>query len=80
MAESLSWNELSRAHQRVLARLWGGGSVRGQDPEVVIGLQLMGYMQGDRLSPIGHQLCADAYVAMADRISSRQPVSVPAPA
>jgi hypothetical protein len=67
-SESLSWNELSRAHQKVLERLWAGGTLRGRDPEIVVGLRYMGYVYGDRLTPLGEQLCTNALIAIYGRL------------
>jgi len=67
-SERLPWNELSRAHQAVLERLWAGGSLRGRDPAVVIGLRSMGYIEGDGLSSAGEALCRVALTAMMARV------------
>ena len=76
MSAALAWNELSRSHQKVLARIFGGGTTRGQDPSVVIGLHLMGYMQDDKLSAQGEELCRGALVATVQRIAeARGPIA-----
>lgn len=76
MTDSILWNELSRAHQRVLERLWGGGTVRGQDPAIVIGLERMGYVEGDELTPLGSTLCETRLREMMKRIALETPRSV----
>jgi hypothetical protein len=68
VSEPLSWDELSRAQQRALERLWARGTVRGQDPTIVIGLTLMGYVVGERLSTSGDELCSQALAEMMGRM------------
>ena len=81
MSEQLTWNELSRAHQAVLERLWAGGTLRGRDPEIVVGLRFMGYIQGNRLTPAGERLCTAALMGIVDRIrKTTAPESIEAPA
>jgi hypothetical protein len=38
MPETPLWDELTRSEQRLLIRLFGGGSLRNQNPEAVEGL------------------------------------------
>ena len=66
------WKDLSRQHQRLLERLWGGGTLRGQDEAVAIGLQRMGYLQGDKITPAGITLCEEAFRAMMNRMPTRR--------
>ena len=73
-SESLHWSELSRAHQAVLERLWAGGSLRGRDPAIVIGLRSMGYIEGDALSSAGEALCRVALTAIMARVRGTHPV------
>jgi hypothetical protein len=73
MSESLSWDELSREQKRALERLWAGGSTRGLDRVAVIGLVLMGYVEGDRLTSAGEELCADAHDAVVARLRDNYP-------
>jgi hypothetical protein len=35
MPATTHWNELSRLEQRLLTRLFGGGSLRNQNPEII---------------------------------------------
>ena len=77
MSEPLAWNHLSRAHQKVLARVWAGGTIRNQDPSIVVGLQLMGYMQGDKLSTAGDQLCSEALITTMKRVAEAAATSGP---
>ena len=69
MSAPVAWNELSRSHQKVLARIFGGGTTRGQDHSVVIGLHLMGYMQDEKLSAKGEELCRQALAATVQRVA-----------
>ena len=73
MPDAHPWNELSRAQQRVLARLWAGGSCRGQDRVTVIGLVLMGYVEGEHLTPAGERLCSDALGEIVNRLHENYP-------
>jgi hypothetical protein len=72
MSEPLSWHELSREQQKVLERLWAGGTVRGQDPTIVVGLVLMGYILGERLTAAGDGLCSHALAAMTARMRANK--------
>jgi len=66
-SEGMPWNQLSRAHQKVLERLWAGGTLRGRDPDIVTGLRLMGYIDGNELTPLGERLCVNALIAVLER-------------
>jgi hypothetical protein len=68
MSESLAWRELDRTQHKVLERLWAGGSTRGVDRVTVIGLALMGYVEDDRLTSVGEQLCANALSDIVARL------------
>ena len=67
-SQPLPWNQLSRDHQKVLERLWAGGTLRGRDPEIVAGLRLMGYIRGNRLTSAGERLCGAALIGMVERM------------
>jgi hypothetical protein len=38
MPATTHWNQLTRLEQRLLTRLFGGGSLRAQNPETISGL------------------------------------------
>jgi len=66
------WEDLSREHQWLLERLWGGGTIRGQDKAVAIGLQRMGYLLDDKIAPAGISLCENAFRTMMKRMPLRR--------
>jgi hypothetical protein len=44
MFEAPGWDELTRLEQRALIKLFGGGSLRMNDPAVVRGLRAKGFV------------------------------------
>jgi hypothetical protein len=48
MPETPLWDELTRSEQRLLIRLFGGGSLRNQNPEAVEGLCRRGLVGDDQ--------------------------------
>ena len=44
MPEAACWNELTRFEQRALIKLFGGGSLRRDDPAVVNELRARGFV------------------------------------
>jgi hypothetical protein len=48
MPETPRWDELTRSEQRLLIRLFGGGSLRNQNPEVVEGLCRRGLVDDEQ--------------------------------
>jgi hypothetical protein len=73
MSEASPWRELDRAQRKVLERLWAGGSTRGLDRVTIIGLHLMGYVEGDRLTSVGEDLCANALDEIIGRLRNNYP-------
>jgi hypothetical protein len=69
---------LNRTQQRLLERLWAGGSVRGQDPAIVVGLVLMGYVMNERLTAAGETLCAGALADVVNRMKKSVAANMPA--
>jgi hypothetical protein len=54
MFEAPGWDELTRAEQRALIKLFGGGSLRKNDPAVVGRLRAKGFVdENDALSMPG---------------------------
>jgi hypothetical protein len=52
--EAPGWDELTRFEQRALIKLFGGGSLRHDDPAVVAELRLLGFVdENDALSMPG---------------------------
>jgi len=73
MSEPSPWNELERAQRKALERLWAGGSTRGLDRVAIIGLHLMGYVEDDRLTSAGEELCANALDEIVGRLRNHYP-------
>jgi hypothetical protein len=44
MSEAAGWDKLTKFEQRALIKLFGGGSLRHDDPEVVNGLRARGFV------------------------------------
>jgi len=61
MPVTTRWDELSRLEQRLIMRLYGGGSVRNQNPEAITHLHGCGLIgdQGE-LTTSGMQMFMDA--------------------
>ena len=52
--EAPGWDDLTRIEQRALIKLFGGGSLRKNDPAVVVRLRLLGFVdENDALSMPG---------------------------
>ena len=73
MSAAVPWSELDRAQRRVLERLWAGGSTRGLDRVTIIGLHLMGLVEGDHLTSAGEQFCANALDEIVARLRNNYP-------
>ena len=73
MSQQVPWSELDRAQRKVLERLWAGGSTRGLDRVTIIGLHLMGYVDGDRLTSAGEELCSKALDEIVARLRNNYP-------
>lgn len=64
------WNSLTRHEQRLMARLYGEGSTRNQDPMVIAGLRDLGLIEANGLSPSGYDLCKLLELTMVSRRST----------
>ena len=54
MPATISWDDLTRFEQRVLIKLFGGGTTRNENPTVVDGLRFRGLVdENDNLSMLG---------------------------
>ena len=60
MSPPIEWNELSRPQQWLLMRLYGGGSLRNQNPEIITALQQIELIEEDHLSDLGVAHCEHA--------------------
>jgi hypothetical protein len=57
MSTTTHWDDLNRSQQRLMIRLYGGGTVRQQDPEAIAHLHGCGFI-GDagELTTLGAQV------------------------
>jgi hypothetical protein len=54
MAETAGWDELTRSEQRLLIKLFGGGTTRNDRPAAVEGLRCRGFLdENNKLSMLG---------------------------
>ena len=60
MSPDVEWNDLTRQQQWLLVRLYGGGTLRKQDPQIIIGLRRLDLLQDQQLSDLGFRLCEQA--------------------
>jgi hypothetical protein len=61
MEEAAVWNELTRFEQRVLIKLFGGGTLRNDSPAVVDVLRMRGLVdENGKLSMSGLQVLTHA--------------------
>jgi hypothetical protein len=68
MFEAPGWDELTRPEQRALIKLFGGGSLRKNDPAVDDGLHPKGFVdENDALSMPGLLVLTLAIAAPANR-------------
>ena len=71
-----NWEDLSRVEQRLLIKLFGGGSTRYDDPVVVDGLRRRGFVDdNDRLSMPGLRVFAVAVREQKERSRLAVPTS-----
>jgi hypothetical protein len=61
-----AWNELSRREQRILIKLFGGGSVSGESQEETVNLRRLGLITDAGLSAAGLKLFISAFNAQRD--------------
>jgi hypothetical protein len=55
------WNELTRSEQRILIKLFGGGSLRDNDPSETAELRLDGLVDDNGLTPAGIEFVKAAF-------------------
>jgi hypothetical protein len=60
------WNELTRREQRILIKLFGGGSPRGDDPTETVNLMRLGLITENGLTSAGRELFIAAFKAQRD--------------
>jgi len=68
MRDRISYSDLTREQQRLLTRLYGGGTLRGQDEDIVDSLSLRGLVTGGDLTDLGRQICLEALPQLRERL------------
>ena len=54
MSATINWDDLTRFEQRLLIKLFGGGTARNDPPHVVEGLRCRGFVdENNKLSMLG---------------------------
>ncbi len=66
MDDLATWNELSRREQRILIKLFGGGSLSGETQEDTADLRQLGLINDAGLCPAGLKLFISAFNAQRD--------------
>ena len=70
----MNWKELSRLDQKTLQRLYGGGSLRNCDPDVISPLRQLGLIEGkenrERLSPLGQSMLDHTHAELKQRLGA----------
>jgi hypothetical protein len=56
------WNELTRSEQRILIKLFGGGSLRDNDPRETAELRAEGLIDDNGLTPEGIEFVKAAFM------------------
>jgi hypothetical protein len=61
MSTATHWDELNRSQQRLMIRLYGGGTVRNQEPEAIAHLHSRGFVSDEgELTTLGAQVFMSA--------------------
>ena len=70
----MDWKELSRPDQKTLQRMYGGGSLRNCDPDVISRLRQLGLIEGkqsrERLTPFGRALLDHTHAQLKARLGA----------
>ena len=61
LARSRQWYELTRSEQRILIKLYGGGSLRANDPTETTNLRSEGLIDDNGLTPAGVEFVKAAF-------------------
>jgi len=69
----MRYDELTRPQQRLLVRLYGGGTLRRQDETIIRGLNRMGPIRGDKISGLGWTVCEQALPTVLARVLGDHP-------
>jgi hypothetical protein len=66
MNDLILWNELTRREQRIMNKLFGGGSAYGDDPIETVNLMRLGLITESGLTSAGLELFIAAFKAQRD--------------
>jgi hypothetical protein len=58
------WRDLTREQQKILVRLYGGGSTRRVDPDSLSGLRRLALVEGNKLSGLGRNICTARFLEL----------------
>ena len=77
--DHVSYDELPREEQNALVRLFGGGTARSIDEDVLRGLGQHGLIHEGKLTVLGEEVCREALPGIVERLGgyamkSRQPI------
>ena len=68
------WKELGRPGQKLMQRLYGGGSLRNCDSAAILQLRQLGLIEGkerrERLSPLGRALLDHTHAQLKARLGA----------
>ena len=68
IADHISYDELPREEQNALVRLFGGGTVRNVDEDVLDLLEQRGLLSGKKLTALGEEVCREALPGVVERL------------
>jgi hypothetical protein len=68
MAHTATWDDLDRAEQKALARLYGGGSLLRINSDLVLPLARRGLVNREGITAAGDRLCAAQVEAFKERV------------
>jgi hypothetical protein len=68
MQNTATWDQLDRAEQKALARLFGGGSLLRIDSELITPLAKRGLVNRNGLTPAGEEVCLAELAAFKRRV------------
>jgi hypothetical protein len=66
MADLPQWNELTRSEQRIIIKLFGGGSLRANDASETANLRLYGLIDDNGLTSEGIEVFKAAWRSQQD--------------
>ena len=60
------WRDLTREQQKILVRLYGGGSTKRVDPDSLTGLRRLALVEGNKITGLGRNICTARFLEIAD--------------